>query len=264
MFLSFIISILCSDSLSHLFLAPPYVDLKGKPLLVDLKNDYSILSYGGDQNIQLGYLHPTTNGYMIYKNQMVSSAFNIDIVFSLSNIHSSGASKGMAFFLTTTDNISSGLFYGIREGFEGVCVVVDYTNRNKPYLSVATGKITEEKFKKKIYYEFYDEEKCTLKIKQDDKLKISIVDEYDEELVIYEDSYLIPGKFFIGASASNGENGRIGYHLNSIQPSHLTVVPKYYEKGEREGNSKITYFVFLICVGGIGYYLYTKRQNKKD
>ncbi|EQB62203.1 vip36-like vesicular integral membrane protein [Vairimorpha apis BRL 01] len=245
MLLLFLISILCNDSLSHLLLAPPYVDLKGKPLLVNLKNDYSILSYGGDQNIQLAYLHPGTNGFMIYKNQMVSSTFNIDIVFSLSNIHSSGASKGMTFFLSTTDNINSGLFYGIKDGFEGVCVVIDFTNKNKPYFSVATDLISEEKFNKKIFYEFYDDEKCTLKIKQDDKLSISIIDEYDEEIKLYDGKYLMPGKFFIGSSASNGENGRIGYHLRSIQPSHLKVVPKYYEKGEREGNSKI--YLFCIC-----------------
>ncbi|WUR03750.1 VIP36-like protein [Vairimorpha necatrix] len=246
-------------SLEDLYLIPPYINGKGISSVVNLMGENSILSHGSDQHIKLAYMSPNSAGALVYRNQLGIDKFLIEIKLNISDLKYKGQENhGILIFFTKSDNVEIGDFYGIK-GDCDFAVALDI----KEGLDVNIKVFVNNKMQKSVNYRFFEEDDVKIRIKQGDKLEVEADDTYDNVVVYDSDKYFINKMSFLGISASNGENTEASFALRSVEFSNIKIVPKYFERGEREGNNKLTMVVFIISIGGIIYYLYNQRNIKR-
>ncbi|KAK6090215.1 hypothetical protein P3W45_000763 [Vairimorpha bombi] len=272
----FIFFILFSSVLSHdttqieeLYLIQPYVNAKGDSKLVNLQGDYSIVSHGGDQHIKLSHMSKDTRGALVYKQHINKDRFQVEFKIAMEDLKVGEEGSGMLIFFSDTENIELGAFYGIKTGFEGLCIAFDISEGYEVNVMVATGKINavpgmnNKMFSTKNHYTFYDNDQVSVKVIQSDEgLRVVLFDDYEELEAFKSKGYFINKKSFIGVSACNGSKSEASFTVRSIEPSALTQIPVYFEKGERESSSKIIWVVFLMGACGIVYYLYDTQIKK--
>lgn len=269
--------ILLSSVLSHdktqiedLYLIQPYVNVKGDSKLINLQGDFSIVSHGGDQHIKLAHMSSGTRGSLVYKQYINKDRFQVEFKIAMEDLKVGEEGSGMLLFFSDIENIEQGSFYGIKTGFEGMCIAFDISEGYEVNVMVATGKINSvqgnnnKMFSTKNYYRFYDNDQVSVKVIQSDEgLRVVLFDEYEELEAYKSKDYFLNKKSFIGVSACNGNKSMASFTVRSIEPSALTQVPVYFEKGERESSSKIIWVVFLLGACGIVYYLYDTQIKKK-
>lgn len=260
MFFYFLLQIISArGSLEDLYLVPPYVDGKGKSNVVNFLGDFSILSYGGNRHIKLGFIYPDTRGAIVYRNQVGTDKFVIDTKVNLNAVSKGQENNGMLIFFNKTDNVEFGSMYGIKLDTE-FAVALDI----KKGLEVVIKIFINNKEDSSKTFQFYENDDVKIRIEQNDILKVEVDDNYDK-LVVYEsDKFMISKRTFLGVSASNGSESSTSFSLRSIEASYPIVIPKIFKRGEREGSSKMVWIVFLGSVCGLVYYLYGLQIRKNE
>lgn len=270
-FFIFLSSVLSHDTIQieDLYLIQPYVNVKGDSSLINLQGDYSIVSHGGDQHIKLSHMSPGTKGCLVYKQYINKDRFQVEFKIAMEDLKVGEEGSGMLIFFSDTENIELGSFYGIKTGFEGLCIAFDISDGYEVNVMVASGKINaipgmnSKIFSTKNFYRFYDNDQVSVKVIQSDEgLKVVLFDEYEELEAFKSKGYFINKMSFIGVSACNGNKSSASFTVRSIEPSTLTQIPVYFEKGERESSSRIIWIVFLLCACGLVYYLYDTQIKK--
>ncbi|KAF9764924.1 hypothetical protein NGRA_0147 [Nosema granulosis] len=263
-----LLSVFCDEKIvkEELFFLAPYVNSKGNSSVARFLGDFCVRSHGkGSQFVQLGYLSPGSTGAMVYKNKIDEDKFNIEVELSVLNNNSRNSGAGMMIFISKTDDHESGSFYGKSDSFEGLCIVVDTSNHQSPFVSASAGIIngfSKQLSDNKKYIDLSGNDKCKFRIVQTHKvLEVFLSDGHNEIKVLSTRRNLIERGSYLGVCASNSNNGQYSYMVNKIEVSYLKGIKHTLERGEHEGSSKPVWFVFILAVGCIGFYLYTMHKK---